>query len=82
MESNETLNKLANVIYQETGISHDLVTIDKRLEDLDIDSLSMITILVNTEDECGVKLIDTPAEQATTIGELVRFIVEQKGTTK
>ena len=49
---------------------------DKTLEALDIDSLSTITILVNAEDVFGIKLVYTPAEQLTTIGELVEFITE------
>jgi acyl carrier protein len=52
------------------------ITMDKTLEALDIDSLSIITILVNAEDAFGVKLVDTPAEQLSTIGEIVQFIAE------
>jgi acyl carrier protein len=79
MKKNEALDALAEMIYAETGISKELVTMEKDLAQLDIDSLSMITILVNTEDACGVKLIDTAAEQASTVGEIVEIIVEQKG---
>jgi len=76
MKQTEVLTTFARIINQETGYSVDVITMDKTLEALDIDSLSTITILVNAEDAFKVKLVDTPAEQLTTIGELVEFITE------
>jgi len=76
MKQTEVLATFAGIINQETRYSVDVITMDKTLEALDIDSLSTLTILVNAEDAFGIKLVDTPAEQLTTIGELVEFITE------
>ncbi len=78
MKQPEILSRLADIVYQETGYSPDTITLEKTFSSLDIDSLSMITILVNSEDAFGVKLVDTPAMQLDSIGELVEFIMEQQ----
>lgn len=78
MNQTELLTKLADIIYQETGYSPETITLGKTFSSLDIDSLSMLTILVNSEDAFGVKLVDTPAMQLDSIGELVEFIMEQQ----
>ena len=76
MKQPEILAKFADLVNYETGYPATSITMDKTLEALDIDSLSIITILVNAEDAFGVKLVDTPAEQLSTIGEIVQFIAE------
>jgi len=76
MKQTEVLAKFAEIVNYETGYPVTSITLDKTLEALDIDSLSTITILVNAEDAFGVKLVDTPAQYLSTIGEIVEFITE------
>ena len=48
--SEEVLSGLAELISDETGIATDTVEADKSFtDDLDIDSISMMTIVVNAE---------------------------------
>jgi acyl carrier protein len=53
----EILEGLAEIVNEETGIETDQVEPDKSFtDDLDIDSLSMMTIVVNAEEKFGVKI--------------------------
>lgn len=55
----EVLAGLAELVNDETGIAADAVQMDKSFtDDLDIDSISMMTIVVNAEDKFSVKIPD------------------------
>ena len=55
----EVIAGLAELINEETGISADQVSMEKSFtEDLDIDSISMMTIVVNAEEKFDVKIPD------------------------
>tara|TARA_B100000902_G_C26646313_1_gene591606 strand:+ start:218 stop:526 length:309 start_codon:yes stop_codon:yes gene_type:complete len=71
----EILAGLAELINEETGISEDQVSMEKSFtEDLDIDSISMMTIVVNAEEKFDVKIPDDEVKNLTTVGEAVSFI--------
>jgi acyl carrier protein len=71
----EILAGLADIVNEETGLDTDSVQMDKSFtEDLDIDSLSMMTIVVNAEDKFGVKIPDDEVKNLVTVGDAVKFI--------
>ncbi len=71
----EILAGLADIVNEETGLDTDSVQMDKSFtEDLDIDSLSMMTIVVNAEDKFGVKIPDEEVKNLVTVGDAVKFI--------
>jgi acyl carrier protein len=71
----EILQGLAEIINEETGIPVSDVAPDKTFtDDLDIDSLSMMTIVVNAEDRFGVKIPDEEVKNLRTVGDAVGFI--------
>ena len=52
----EILEGLAEIVNEETGLATDSVELDKSFtDDLDIDSISMMTIVVNAEEKFGVR---------------------------
>ncbi|WP_433605267.1 meromycolate extension acyl carrier protein AcpM [Prescottella agglutinans] len=66
---------LAEIIEEVTGIEPSEVTIDKSfVDDLDIDSLSMVEIAVQTEDKYGVKVPDEDLAGLRTVGDIVAYI--------
>lgn len=76
----EVLAGLAELINDETGISPDQVTLEKSFtDDLDIDSISMMTIVVNAEEKFDVKIPDDEVKNLTTVGEAVSFIATAQG---
>jgi len=71
----EILEGLAEIINEETGIPASDVLPDKSFtDDLDIDSLSMMTIVVNAEDRFDVKIPDEEVKNLRTVGDAVAFI--------
>lgn len=71
----EVLSGLAELVNDETGIATDAVQMDKSFtDDLDIDSISMMTIVVNAEDKFGVKIPDEEVKNLITVADAVNFI--------
>ena len=76
----EVLAGLAEIVNDETGIATDAVQLDKSFtDDLDIDSISMMTIVVNAEDKFGVKIPDEQVKDLLTVGDAVNFITSAQG---
>ena len=73
----EVLAGLAELINDETGIATDSVELSKSFtDDLDIDSISMMTIVVNAEEKFDVKIPDEEVKNLNTVGDAVDFIVK------
>ncbi|RRD61037.1 acyl carrier protein [Leucobacter sp. OH1287] len=74
--SEEVLAGLAELINDETGIAPEVVALEKSFtDDLDIDSISMMTIVVNAEEKFDVKIPDEEVQNLKTVGDAVNFIV-------
>ena len=75
LSESEVLAGLAEIVNDETGIATEAVQLDKSFtDDLDIDSISMMTIVVNAEDKFGVKIPDEEVKNLVTVGDAVSFI--------
>ena len=70
----EIISGLAEIIEEVTGIEPSEVTPEKSFVDLDIDSLSMVEIAVQTEDKYGVKIPDEDLAGLRTVGDVVAYI--------
>jgi acyl carrier protein len=80
LSKDEVLAGLAELINDETGIATDSVELDKSFtDDLDIDSISMMTIVVNAEEKFDVKIPDEEVKNLTTVGDAVNYIVNAQG---
>ncbi|GAB2970800.1 MULTISPECIES: acyl carrier protein [Saccharothrix] len=74
--SNEDIQKgLAEIVEEVAGVEAADVTVDKSfVDDLDIDSLSMVEIAVQAEDKFGVKIPDDELANLKTVGDAVNYI--------
>lgn len=73
----DALAGLAELVNEETGIAADTVTLEKSFtDDLDIDSISMMTIVVNAEEKFDVKIPDDQVPNLVTVGDAVDYIVK------
>lgn len=73
--SQEILEGLAEIVAEETGLPTDAVVSEKSFtDDLDIDSLSMMTIVTHAEDKFGVRIPDDEVKNLTTVGDAVTYI--------
>ncbi|GAA2528378.1 acyl carrier protein [Rarobacter incanus] len=75
LSENEVLAGLTEIIVEETGIDADDVELGKSFtDDLDIDSLSMMTIVAQAEDKFSVTIPDDEVKNLATVGDAVSFI--------
>jgi acyl carrier protein len=80
LSQDEVLAGLAELINDETGIATDTVEMGKSFtDDLDIDSISMMTIVVNAEERFDVKIPDEEVKNLVTVGDAVTYIVKAQG---
>ena len=71
----EIIAGIAEIIEEVTGIEPSEITPEKSfVDDLDIDSLSMVEIAVQTEDKYGVKIPDEDLAGLRTVGDVVNYI--------
>ncbi len=71
----EILPDLASIVEEVAGVDAAEVTSEKSfVDDLDIDSLSMVEIAVQTEDKYGVKIPDEDLAGLRTVGDVVAYI--------
>lgn len=71
----EVLAGLAEIVNEETGLETDAVEAGKSFtDDLDIDSISMMTIVVNAEERFDVKIPDEEVKNLKTVGDAVDYI--------
>ncbi|HEX4700689.1 MAG TPA: acyl carrier protein [Pseudonocardiaceae bacterium] len=78
--ANEQIEKeLAEIVEEIAGVAAADVTIDKSfVDDLDIDSLSMVEIAVQAEDKFGVKIPDDELANLKTVGDAVNYIASKQ----
>src|SRR6187549_3672907 len=71
----DILKGLGEIIEEIAGVPASEVTPEKSfVDDLDIDSLSMVEIAVQTEDKYGVKIPDEDLAGLRTVGDVVSYI--------
>jgi acyl carrier protein len=71
----EILDGLGEIIDEIAGVPADEVTPDKSfVDDLDIDSLSMVEIAVAAQDKFGVEIPDDQLKNLKTVQDVVNFV--------
>ena len=72
----DVLAGLKEIVEEVAGVSASLIELDKNFtEDLDVDSLSMVEVVVAAEERFGVKIPDEAVTDLVTEGDAVNFIV-------
>ena len=68
-------SELAAIVEEIAGVPADDVQLDKEfIADLDVDSLSMVEIVVAAEEKFGVRIPDDQVKNLRTVGDAVDFI--------
>lgn len=76
---NEIVAGLAEIVNEIAGIPHDEVTLEKSFtDDLDVDSLSMVEVVVAAEERFGVKIPDDDVKGLRTVEDAVSYIVKHQ----
>ena len=70
---------LAEIVNEVAGIDADDVQLDKSfVDDLDVDSLSMVEIVVAAEERFGVRIPDEEVKNLKTVGDAVSYITSNQ----
>src|SRR5262249_44161233 len=71
---------LAEIVNEVAGIPAEDVQLDKSfVDDLDVDSLSMVEVVVAAEEKFGVSIPDDEVKNLKTVGDAVSFIENAQG---
>jgi acyl carrier protein len=82
MNEQEILAGLGEIVEEIAGVPADEVTPGKSfVDDLDIDSLSMVEIAVAAQDKFGVEIPDDQLKDLTTVQDVVTFVAKNAGGT-
>ena len=77
MTDQEILAGLGEIVEEIAGVPADEVTPSKSfVDDLDIDSLSMVEIAVAAQDKFGVEIPDDQLKDLTTVQDVVNFVAK------
>jgi acyl carrier protein len=75
----EILAGLAEIVNEIAGIPVEEVEIDKSfVDDLDMDSLTMVEVATSAEDKFGVRIEDDQLKELKTVRDVVDFIAKSE----
>ncbi len=73
----EIVAGLAEIVNEIAGIPVEDVQLDKSFtDDLDVDSLSMVEVVVAAEEKFGVKIPDDEVQNLRTVGDAADFVLK------
>ncbi len=77
-----TLNKVISILEEELGVEADEITPESNLkEDLDADSLDLVELVMQLEEEFSIKIKEEDYPKLATVKNIVDFIELKKNTT-
>jgi acyl carrier protein len=80
MNEQEILAGLGEIVEEIAGVPANEVTPGKSfVDDLDIDSLSMVEIAVAAQDKFGVEIPDDQLKDLTTVQDVVNYVSKNAG---
>lgn len=75
MATSETFAKVRTIIVDQLGVEPDAVTMEAKFrEDLEADSLDLVELIMQFEEEFGGEIDDKQAQKILTVGDAVRFL--------
>ena len=73
----EVLAWIKEIVEEVAGIPAASIELDKNFtDDLEVDSLSMVEVVVAAEERFGIKIPDEKVTDLATVGDAVNFIIE------
>lgn len=80
MKREEIFAKVKDLIVEQLGVDPDKVTLEANFrEDLEADSLDLVELIMAFEEEFGGEISDEEAQEITTVGQAVDYLVKHLG---
>jgi len=75
MNRDEALDRVRAILVEQLGVDEDQVTESASFQgDLDADSLDLVELIMELEDQFGVKISDEDAQKIETVGQAVDYV--------
>jgi acyl carrier protein len=75
-----TLNRITVILAEQLALDKEVIKPESRIiDDLGADSLDVVEIVMEIEDEFDIRIEDEAAEKVKTVSELVELIDERGG---
>jgi len=73
----ETFNRVKEIIVEQLDVEESTITMEASFrDDLEADSLDVVELVMELEDEFDIEIADEEAENINTVGDAVQFIEE------
>jgi len=71
----EALERVRSILVEQLGVDEEQVTDDASFQgDLDADSLDLVELIMELEDQFGLKISDEDAQKIATVGEAGDYV--------